>query len=475
MVTARGSHRPDAVAATAAATGAEPLLDWVEATFGGTVTALEPLPRWRAGWYLDVANTGATRALYARGARGPDFPSPFDLAHEQAVHRLLADHGVPVPEVHGIVRVGTNDVMVMDRVPGVQGLDNEPDPQVRRALMLECVEHMVRMHAIDPAELARRGFEVPRSHEEVVHSGAIARLERHYLGSVAAGASPDPAIELLRRWLHHNRPDDGAAPAFVTWDSAQFLHHQGRLTALIDFELAHVGHPLMDLAPLRSRDTMDPLGDLAAAFAHYETLTGEPVDRDAVRYFEVAQLTATLMLQRPVLLQPDPASDLVTHIVWYVESARYAFDVLAEILGITLDIVPAADVDAPCAAAAHGHLVASLHRAARDPGRSDDPLSGHRRWRARCDYRLARHLQRVDQIGEATRREDLAEVAAFLGRAVRTPAEADEQLSQRALESDPSGDRELLRLLDRRMQRRSALLGPPGSLLTRHVPLQPMP
>ena len=462
-----------AIAAIATATGAEPLVAWAESSFGGRVVRLERLARWRAGWFLDVERPGETLELYVRGERGPDFPSPYTLEHEHVVHDMLEQHGFPVPHVYALVDMGASRALVMDRVAGTQGLASAADDTTRRRLMLECVDHIARMHTIDLAELADRGFEVPATSDDIVWSGAISRLEQHYL---ASEQPPDPAIEFLRLWLRRNRPPGRDRAAFVTWDAAQFLHHDGELTALIDFELAHVGDPYMDLAPLRSRDTMEPFGDLRGAFERYEEATGTPIDMEVVRYFEVSQLTATLLLQRPVLVAPDPNSDLVTHLVWYIESARYAFDVLAELLGATLDTVPPIDAPTSPHAAAHAHLVASLHTAARPRASSGySPIDAALRWRARCDYRLARHLQRVDEIGAVVARAELSDAGSVLGRPAHDQREVDAELVAVVRSEDPARDVELLRYFNRRMQRSSMLLGPPEALLVQHVPMQPLP
>ncbi len=357
---------PDAAAA-AAATGAEHVVAWVERELGGTVVALDRLPRWRAGWTLDVARDGEVLRLYARGERGADFPSPFALEHEEAVHDLLEAHGLPVPHVHGVID-GPVRVLLMDRVDGQQGLALA-DPADRERLLFECVGHMAAMHRIPMAEVARRGILVPSEPADVVVSDVFRRVERRYLD---APVPRDPVTEFLRRWLRREAPRDRTRPAFVAWDSAQFLHHEGELTALIDFELAHVGDPYMDLAPLRTRDSMEPLGPLGPALARYADLTGEPVDLDLVRYFEISQLTVTLMLQWPVVCAPDPDSDYVTHLTWYVESGRYAIDVMGE--RVRDGRCPSWPGPAPRRtrqAAAHAHLVRSLHRAARAETRTN--------------------------------------------------------------------------------------------------------
>ena len=461
------------VATIARAMGATEVVAWIESEFGGRVVRLERLPRWRVGWFVDVERRGAVIELYVRGERGPAFPSPYTLDHERVVHDMLEDHDFPVPHVYGIIELASWRAMVMDRVRGEQGLMSAPDEATRRRLMFECVDHMARMHRISVDELERRGFDVPATTYDIEWSGAIARLEKNYLSS---SHPPDPVIEFLRLWLRRNLPRDRTRPAFVTWDAAQFLHHDGELTALIDFELAHVGDPYMDLAPLRSRDTMEPFGDLSGAFRRYEQATGEAIDMDVVRYFEVSQLAATLMLQRPVLVEPDPNSDLVTHIVWYIESARYALDVLAELHALSLDVVTGVRGSPSAHGVTHAHLVSGLHAASRARGPvENDPVDVLRRWRARCDYRLARHLQRVDEIGVLVAQAELDDIATVVGRHFADLAAADAALVAVVRSEDTARDVELIQYFNRRMQRASMLLGPPEALLAQHVPLQQLP
>jgi aminoglycoside phosphotransferase (APT) family kinase protein len=469
-------------------TGATHIVAFVERALGGTVVAIERIPRWRAGWYLTVDRDGEQVELYARGERGPDFASPFDLEHEARVHDLLETNGVPVPHVYGLAD-GPVRALIMDRVAGEQGLALARDDATRRALMTTYVEHMVRIHKIDADRLGSAGFRVPTDAVDVAMSDVFRNVHAKY---VSFGRR-DPLIEFLCSWLWRNVPAT-ARPAFVTWDSAQFLQHEGELTALIDFELAHVGDAYMDLAALRTRDSIEPLGDLAVTFSQYETLMSEPIDFVSLRFYEISQLTITLMLQFPVLVEPDPQSDYVTHLTWYVDSARYALDIMAERFDLEIDVVPLPD---PAASSYHTrlrHLVTSLRTLARHEPTSDlarygiviDPALAAEAsptaagddfvgWRARCAYRLARHLQRVDEIGatiDAHNRDDIA-------RLVQQPI-VDDDAADAALLAfiDGSGaahDIDLLRLFAARLPRLHMMLGPADSLIVRHRALQPLP
>jgi aminoglycoside phosphotransferase (APT) family kinase protein len=468
-------------------TGAVQVVEWVERNLGGTVVRLQRLPRWRPSWDIDVAGDSGTVKIYARGERGPDFPSPFSLDHEVAVHDMFEANDVPVPHVYGLVDNGPVRTLIMDRVPGQQGLALAANDAERRALLKHCMELMVRVHHIGLEEVARRGFHVPADPGDIAMSDVFRNVESAYLSS----GRRDPLIEFLRGWLQRNIPQHRTRPAFVTWDSCQFLHDQGELTALIDFELAHVGDPYMDLAAMRTRDSMEPLGDLALAFDTYAREDGEPIDFGVLRYYEISQLTVTLMLQYPVLTEPDPGSDYVTHLIWYVDSARYALDIMAEAYDVELAAVEVPEPYPSSRHAAYGHLVRSLRTVARPEPTSDltrygisvevkapavvetaDPFSG---WRARCDYRLARHLLRVEEIGDGIDQQDLDDIDGLLGHQYGDLAQANAALVFFAQSSGPDRDVDLLRLFARRAERLHMLLGPTDSLIVRHPQLQALP
>jgi aminoglycoside phosphotransferase (APT) family kinase protein len=451
------------------------IVEAIERISGGSVRHVERLPRWRAGWFVDASCDGVERSFYLRGERGPDFPSPYSLEHEVAVHRLLEDHAIPVPHVYAVIELHDTHVMVMDRIPGHQGLEFASSDDARQSLLLTCMDYIVQMHRLDMNEVAQYGFELPRSAEDIVLSQVFRRLEDNYLGDPWP---LDPVIEFLRLWLRRNQPDGRTQPAFVTWDSAQFLHDQDVLTAFIDFELAHVGDPYMDLAPLRSRDSFEPFGDLHGAFRRYEEVTGTTIDYEVLRYYEISQLTATLMLQRPVIIAPHSQSDYVTHLMWYIESARYAFDVMAELLHVDLDALPSVSPGSP-SSGGYAHLLSSLRRKmseGRDrEGTASTPEEEFARWQARADYRVARHLAQIDLIGDAIEEQQLDDAAELLGQRPGDLPELDAMLVDLVTGAGPDRDVELLGHLERRMQRQQMQIAPAGAAATRHNPLQPLP
>src|SRR3546814_16625067 len=93
---------------------------------------------------------------------------------------------------------------------------------------------------------------------------------------------PDPFLEFVLAWLRRNPPRNVPREAVVTWDSGQFHQQDGKLIAMIDVELGHIGDPMMDLAAFRMRDTVLHYGDIAELYADYEAFTGRPVALHAI-------------------------------------------------------------------------------------------------------------------------------------------------------------------------------------------------
>jgi len=488
MATATGDDGKGSAGARASALGAGELVGWLEGELGVRVTRIERLPRWRASWLVDAERDGDVLRLYARAERGADYTEPFALEHEHRVHDLLEGNGIPVPHVFGFD--AEDRILVMSQLRGVQGLAHASSPGERRGLLLQYVDLLYRTQSISTDALGRAGFSIPEDSRETALSAVFRIIDDEY---AATKSRPDPVAEFLRRWVRRNAPAEAVEPCFVAYDAGQFLHHEGKITGLIDFELAHVGHPLMDLAALRLRDTMEPLGELRVAYRRYEELTGRPIEYDQLRYFEVAFGTITPLLFHPLYSDPGPETDLVTYLTWYVDNARYAFDVLAEIHELTLESIdlprPAPSRSGP----SFRHLVRSLAEArgratasdlrrygieadvSRTDPSDDEDTNQFSTYRARCAYRVARHLEQVDAIGDALEKANLEDIGQLTGIHPTSWREGDEVLERLVVAEDPELDVPLIRLLERRMQRLHRLLGPADSLVVRHPPLQPLP
>jgi hypothetical protein len=183
------------------------------------------------------------------------------------------------------------------------------------------------------------------------------------------------------------------------------------------------------------------------------------LDHDVIEFHSIAYNAQTVLSAAPLIARPRPDGDLMSHWGWYVNSARWAFEDIAAQIGATLDPVERPVASPGRRAATFGHLVGALSN--RGPQLS---VGDHEQAKL---FRVARHLQRVDEIGAAVDAADVEDAAAVLGRRVEA-TDLDAALVAFVRASGPEHEAALVRLLDRLVQRQHLLLGPEGSNLLRH-------
>jgi len=420
--------------------------DWVEATIGGPVVHAERQPRWRPAWFLDVDRDGETVPLYWRGDRGGQqgINRVYTLEHEANVLRVLEAHDVPVPHVHGICSDPMG--MLLDRVPGRANLGTAESETERETVQDHFVELLARTHAIDPAAFEAVGLARPASARELglddlpVWEGNYRKLK----------ARPEPVIEFVLGWLRRNVPAGRERVSFVTGDAGQFVFESGRVTALLDLELAHLGDPLADLGALRARDLTEPLGDLRRAYRRYEKITGEPLDRSALGYHTARFAICTPMAVCHLVASPPPGLDVIQYLSWEALFARASLDAIAEHDGVGLDPPEPATPARTARSGAHEALIGMLER----PSEGGEFAA----YQVDTAARLARYLRDVDQLAPALDARELDDIVRLTGARTSNLLEADAALERFVLDAPAERDSEILRLLHRRTLRRLTLL-----------------
>jgi hypothetical protein len=155
----------------------------------------------------------------------------------------------------------------------------------------------------------------------------------------------------------------------------------------------------------------------------------------------------------------------MTNLQWCCETNLFAVEALAEILGIELEPVTTPDARASYGEVGFGHLVQQL--------RSIEAADEFEQYRLRGAFRLSRHLARVDEIGDACVAADLDDLHALLGWRPDHWQEGDAALEAFVLDDAGAHDADLVTLFHRRLWRAHQMLGPSGSAMTRHNPVQP--
>lgn len=432
---------------------------WLERNVGGTVRCLERQPRWRPVWIAAIERDGETVDLMVRGERA-DTMLTFPLDHEMRLQRTCHEHDVPVAKVLGWI--DEPRAYVMERVAGRSDFADTSDA-VRDVVVDEYVQALVHLHQLDLAPFVDAGIERA---DTPAHSGTfgMARMEAAYR---AQKEHPDPFLEFGLGWFHRHEPDSMGREAPIVWDSGQFHHHDGHLVAMLDLELGHIGDPMMDLAGWRMRDTILGFGDLHQLYDRYAELAGEAVDLEAIQLHHIAFTLSNQLAFSHTLRTSRPDTDFATNMQWCNETNLFATEAIAEYLGVELPTVDVPEPRRSPAEVAHEHLVGQLRSVETD----DDFL----RYELRTAFRLARHLQRVEEIGAAVLNADLEDLHECLGRRPESWLDGELELERFVLADADDGchDETLLALFHRRNLRAQLLNGPAGSAMARHHRQQP--
>jgi aminoglycoside phosphotransferase (APT) family kinase protein len=430
---------------------------WLESNLG-RVTWVARQPRWRPVWFADVEGADGVLEVCVRGER-TDMPLIFPLDHEMRLQSVMHEHGIPTARVYGWIDRPAS--YVMDRTPGQNDFTGVADAE-RRAVVDDYLHVLARLHQLDIGPFVRAGV-MRAPAPEASGTFGMSRYERVFRSTKKG---PDPFIEFSLGWLRRNPPVSRGRESAIVWDSGQFHHHRGRVAAVLDLEIGHIGDPMMDLAGWRMRDTVIGFGSFSDLYARYAELVGAPVDIAAVQRHHFAFALTNQLAFSAALRHPPTESDLMTNLQWCCETNLFATEALAEILGMELPVVDAPPPAESRGAVALAQLVANLRAVQVD----DEFL----RYQLRTMFRLARHAARADEVGGAVSAHDLDDLHQLLGHRPGSWLEGEAELERFVLAHDDTAryDEQLTALFHRRHLRAQTLLGPPGSAMAHHARIQ---
>jgi len=246
----------------------------------------------------------------------------------------------------------------------------------------------------------------------------------------------------------------------VGLSSGQFHHDNGHLVAVLDVELGHLGDPMMDLAGWRMRDSVLGFGDFRTIYARYADLTGQPVDLEAIQLHHIAFTLSNALSFSHTLKAPPPETDYATNLEWCNETNLFATEAIAEYMQVELPSVEPIDSRRSKVAPAHTHRVHALRSL-----EADDEFLRHQ---LRISFRLARHLARFDEIGDAVVEANLDDLQSVLGRRPESWQIGEDEL-ERFVNADAAEGRHgetPLSLFHRQNLRAQMLNGPAASAIT---------
>jgi aminoglycoside phosphotransferase len=259
---------------------------WVTEVTSGTITATTAMGGGgRPGYGVDVEVGGEPRRLYLQQGRTENLGSFLPIGREAEVLRALEPLGIPVAHVWGVDP--DTGLILVDRADGVAWFHAPADPAEQVAVAKDFMTHIATWHRAGARALDLPSFRPVKSvREHQLHQ--LAGIRRAFEEADAV-APIDALARLELELLEDKLPDFDGDPVLCQGDTGpgNLMYADGRVTAIVDWELAHVGDPMDDIAWLSWRTTQHTFPNFPARLREYEARSGISVDDDRVRYYRV--------------------------------------------------------------------------------------------------------------------------------------------------------------------------------------------
>lgn len=438
------------------------LRDWIESTTGATVVrATRHLAgASRMAWSVDAERNGVLVPLFALR---DSLSSNGGSVRDGAVLTALAPTTIPVPFVYGVdERLGA---LLLERVDGRSDFPGVDDDDERELTARDLMRVTAKLHAQDPsslqiAHLGSPGIAAGHADEQLVKVEGVAAT----LGDRIA-----PLFSFALAWLRRDVPTHVDRTSLVHGDMGpgNFLYRHGSITAVLDWEVAHWGDAMEDLAAIAVRDMATPVGHLPTRYAEYAAASGVPVDLTRVGWYRVLVLTRNSMLIGLGLAHDEQRLDRVQLTMFRTLLMRALALALCDAVGIERP------VEAPLVEGAITddlRLTAHVWRDQRDtvvPAVAD-PLAANRAEQVAAALGYFDHRAR---FGDDYLRRELDDLAMILGH--RPVDELEGFTALRSRIGDASRERELACFFGRHLLRRGMLFAPLLGPLMERVP-QPL-
>ncbi len=223
------------------------------------------------------------------------------MKREARVLEALSASGVPHPKF--IASCADEAVLgacfyLMAPVDGFNPANGLPqlhsrDPAIRERMGYSYIEGMAALGAVDYKAVGLEGFGKPDGFLERQSGRWMAQLESYAAFDAWTGFKELPDVERIASWLEDNLPKD-YAPGIIHGDchlaNTMFAHDGAELAAFVDWELATIGDPLIDLgwvmatwadehtAVVGDIEPWDGFASLDQLIAHYDQHSARNLD-----------------------------------------------------------------------------------------------------------------------------------------------------------------------------------------------------
>jgi len=164
------------------------------------------------------------------------------------------------------------------------------DEQQRAAIARQFVEVLAAIHSVPWQEMGLSALGAPKVGSDEYASMAVECLD---LRVAASCPERPPMLQAALNWLRENRPSlHNVALCHGDYKTDNFMFEGDRLTAVLDWEFAHLGDPVEDLGAscmgLHATNGLC-MGLMAREefLKGYERRAGRSVDRELVKFWEI--------------------------------------------------------------------------------------------------------------------------------------------------------------------------------------------
>ena len=260
-----------------------------------TVTQMKPISggnarrahAFEAAWDVGGTHHSVPCIMLAKAEPGQ---LETDLETEFRVLRALENTGVPAPPALWVDLTGDSlgsPTLIMERIGGTSNIKAllAAEPAVtNRAVAADLAAAAAKLHVLDWRG-KNLGTLVAPSPTNAARE-QVAYWENLFLKN---RMEPLPAMVAAFQWLKAHAPTaERIALLHGDFRFGNFLYNGPRITALLDWEMAHLGDPMEDLAwayrPLWSPEHHLPLEDFAALYTQH---SGVPVPAANLRFYRL--------------------------------------------------------------------------------------------------------------------------------------------------------------------------------------------
>ena len=311
------------------------LQTWIEDVGGGEIREVRRIAGGAFRTSARILLRGSDnheRSLFVKVDLGSAPQTPFDLQREYTVLAAL-DGRARAPRVLGYDV--EQSAMAMECLSGAADYANIEDADHRARIEESFVTALAETHRVDLASLALDHLPAGRSITDAI----ITDLDLWRDVLLKAVPDPDPVALFALAWCAARVPADSRPAVLVQGDAGpgNFLFDADGVTGLVDWEMAHVGHPLEDIGCVLARSLVQPMATADRLLDLYRKASGIEWTTAELLYATILMMTRFSVPINLALASRNTGIDLGLMDGYFRLSQISLLRLIAQVEGIRLD------------------------------------------------------------------------------------------------------------------------------------------